>query len=404
LAEGRVFARDGQPFVVLLCAMAAMNALSVEIILPAIVPISRDFSISEETAAMLIGGYFLAYAFGQLFWGLMSDAFGRRPILLIGLAGYLLASVGCALATNFSLLLVARVLQGVLGAAPIVAYAIVRDVSSGTRAARMQAAMSAVITIAPLIVPVLGSGFLVLASWHWIFVILAAVSAVLWGVVMARLPETITERRPARLKPAFVTGRIASLFSDAQFRSGALVMSLTFSGFAAFLTLGSVVADKVYQVPPEAFGPVYMIASLATLAGVMLVRWLLQVMSLRRVGTLALGSLAVALAALAGMLGFEPSFQLYWAVLSLYLFAFGMVFPIFTSYALEASGSTPGFAASLIGALNMLGGFLSSLVVTSLYDGTFRAIPEVMLLMGGLAILVFLHDRLRGFLRSRRPG
>ena len=85
MAKNRVLAPSSS-LVILLAALAAMNALSVEIILPAIVPISLDLAVDEKTAAMLIGGYFLAYAFGQMIWGLLSDAFGRKPMLLLGMS------------------------------------------------------------------------------------------------------------------------------------------------------------------------------------------------------------------------------------------------------------------------------------------------------------------------------
>ena len=142
--------------VILLAALAAMNALSVEIILPAVVPISVDLSVGEKTAAMLIGAYFLAYAFGQMIWGLLSDAFGRKPMLLLGMTGFLLASIGAALAPDFNTLLAFRLAQGVLGASPIIANAIVRDLSSGTKAARTMSVLAATTGVAPLLAPVLG--------------------------------------------------------------------------------------------------------------------------------------------------------------------------------------------------------------------------------------------------------
>jgi len=393
LSDTRPPPEDTPALVVLLATMAAMNALSVEIILPAVVPISRDMQVSEESAAMLIGGYFLAFAFGQIIWGLLSDAFGRRPMLMLGLSGFIAASIGAAMAPNFTLLLGFRVAQGFLGAAPIIANAIVRDISSGTRAARTQAVLAATIAIAPLIAPAIGSGLLTMFDWRVIFLFLALVSGILIVTIWLRLPETLAEKQPSRLRPSFVLRRARELFANPQFRTGALVMGLTFCGFSSLLTMGSVVLENAYDIPPEAFGSVYVIVAIATLLGVLLSRSLLKRLRLVEVGRIALSLLAVAAVLNAGLLLTDPGFATFWSVVFVYLFAFGMVFPTFTSYGLEAAGSSKGLAASLIGATNMIGGFLTSLLVTSIYDGTFRAISIAMALFGSLAILVFLTHR-----------
>jgi len=395
LADLRRAPLDGSSLVILLSAMAAMNALSVEIILPAIVPISRDLLVSESAAAMLIGGYFMAYGVGQMLWGLLSDAFGRRAMLLLGMTGFLFASIGAAMATDFTTLMVFRVAQGVLGASPVIANAIVRDISSGQQAARTQSVLSAVISIAPLMAPAVGSGLLVMFSWRIIFLFLALVSAALIVTAYVRLPETLAEKQLSRLHPGFIARRTKELFSNQQFRTGALVMSLTFSGFASLLTMGSVVLENAYDIPPEAFGSVYMIVAAATLLGVLLARAMLKTQTLLVVGKRALMVLSVAVLLHVCLLFTTPGFPLFWSIIFIYLFAFGMVFPTFTSYGLEAAGNSKGFAASLIGAMNMTGGFLTSLLVTALYDGSFRAISYSMIFFGAAAILIFAADRLK---------
>jgi MFS transporter, DHA1 family, multidrug resistance protein len=381
--------------VILLAALAAMNALSVEIILPAVVPISVDLSVGEKTAAMLIGAYFLAYAFGQMIWGLLSDAFGRKPMLLLGMTGFLLASIGAALAPDFNTLLAFRLAQGVLGASPIIANAIVRDLSSGTKAARTMSVLAATTGVAPLLAPVLGSGLLVLFSWRAIFAFLAVLSAVLIVTAAMRLPETLAQKQAARLHPKFIMRRTAELLGNRQFRSGALVMSITFAGFASVLTLGSIVAKNAFHIAPEAFGSVYAIAAVFVVTGVLLARALLKTRSLETVGAISMGVLGMAVVFQFGLALTTPSFPAFWGGVAVYMLAFGLVYPTFTSYALEAAHSSSGFGASLIGAMNMLFGFLSSLLVTWLYDGSHRAISITMVLLGGLAIAIFLvlHPR-----------
>lgn len=394
MAKNRVLAPSSS-LVILLAALAAMNALSVEIILPAIVPISLDLAVDEKTAAMLIGGYFLAYAFGQMIWGLLSDAFGRKPMLLLGMSGFLLASIGAALAPDFNTLLAFRLAQGVLGASPIIANAIVRDLSSGTKAARTMSVLAATTAVAPLLAPVLGSGLLVLFSWRAIFALLAIVSTVLIFTAAHRLPETLARKQAARLQPKFILRRSRELLGNRQFRSGALVMSTTFAGFASVLTLGSVVAKNTFHIAPEAFGSVYAIAAVFVVTGVLLARALLKTRSLESVGMISIGVLALAVLLQLCLAVSTPGFPLFWGGIAVYMLAFGLVYPTFTSYALEAAQSASGFGASLIGAMNMLFGFLSSLLVTWLYDGSHRAINIDMALLGGLAVVLYLVLRPR---------
>ena len=380
---------DTPTFVALLAVLAAMNALSVEIVLPAIVPIAAEFQVREEDAAMLIGAYFLSYAVGQILWGLLSDAFGRKSMMLVGLSGYLGASVLASIAQDFTSLLLIRIIQGGFGAAPIIANAIVRDISSGAQAARTQSVLAATISVAPLVAPALGSGILVLADWRMIFVCLAVVSAVLIAMTVASLPETLTERRPERLRPSFVVRRVGELYRTPVFRYNTLVTNLSFGGFASVLAMGSVVAENAYEISPEAFGSVYAVIAVATLVGVFAARALMRHLALVSVGAVSVAMLALAVLAHLALVFTEPVFAVFWGHVALYLFAFGMIFPTFTSIALDAAGATKGFAASIKGALNMVFGFLCAVLVTTFYDGTFRTISIAMIGFGTLSVLSF---------------
>ena len=112
--------------------ITALTAVSVDIILPTTGVVARYFDVDARYGAMLVGIYFIAYAIGQLFWGLFSDAFGRRFALILSLTGFTIASLACALAPTFQFLIAARFLQGLMGGAPIIARAMVRDVAEGT--------------------------------------------------------------------------------------------------------------------------------------------------------------------------------------------------------------------------------------------------------------------------------
>lgn len=381
---------DNPLFVIILAGLAAMSALSIEIILPTIVPVAREMNVSEELSAMLIGGYFLAYGVGQMFWGLMSDAFGRKPVLFVGLTGFFAASVGAALAPDFTTLMAFRVTQGAFAASPVVAQAIVRDLSSGTKAARLVAVLSAVTAVAPLLAPTLGSGMLVLFSWRATFVLLALFSMAFLIVVILYLPETLKEKQSDRLRPSFVIRRTGQMFGEANFLAGVLINSIIFGGFASVLTMGSVIAENAFGISPEAFGSVYAVAAVMVIGGVLLARALLKTKPIQTVGGIAMIIAVVASVAHVGFLIYPPDFPYFWGGIGLFMLAFGMTNPVFISFALEAVTSTSGFAASLIGASAMLSGFLSSLLTAALYDGSFRGISYVMILSGSCAAVLFL--------------
>ncbi|MBL4871918.1 MAG: MFS transporter, partial [Rhodobacteraceae bacterium] len=161
---------------------------------------------------MIVGVYFLAYGVGQLFWGLLSDAFGRKKVLLISLALFAAASIGAAMATDFWMLIGFRAAQGLSAGAPVIARAIVRDIGSGVVAAKLLAVLMAVTAIAPMIAPIMGAGLLVLFSWRAIFVFLALFGIALLLLSAFKAKETVKETRPERFTIKFVVRAFKYLF------------------------------------------------------------------------------------------------------------------------------------------------------------------------------------------------
>lgn len=379
--------------VFLLAALSVMNAMGVEITLPAIVPVARDFNVPEQSGGQLIGYYFLAYAFGQMLWGLLSDAFGRRPMILLGMIGFILASIGAAFAPTFDWLLAFRIMQGVCLSAPIVASAVIRDLATGNTAARTFAILTAAVAMAPVASPAIGSVLLTYFSWRAIFIFLGVFSAGLWLATFFFLPETLAQKQVSRLKPSFILNRSRELLGSRQYVAGALLMSLSFSGYATILTLGTVIAESNFGISPINFGYIYGISALAILSGSLLARRLLKTRSMPQVAWVALGFVSLSLATHLSFFWFPPSFNVFWGGIMIYMLGFGMIHPTATSYALEAAKSASGFGASLIGAITMGTAFSSSFISAAFYDGTFRTISATMIIFGSLALASFAIHR-----------
>src|SRR5215213_5751085 len=198
-------------FVAIVAALMALNALAIDVMLPGLPEIGRALDVSDENRRQsVLSTYLSAFGVGQLLVGSVSDRFGRKPVLLGGLALYVVAAAICAAAPTFEALLLARALQGLASAAPrVVVTAVVRDCYGGRRMASvMSLAMMAFMTI-PVLAPSIGQLVLLFGSWRAIFGLLTV-----YGLIMAiwawtRLPETLPPdaRRSASLRDIASAGR-----------------------------------------------------------------------------------------------------------------------------------------------------------------------------------------------------
>src|SRR5207245_4928304 len=214
---------------VLLGGLTAFGPLSIDMYLPALPAIGRDLAASESMIQLTLTACLIGLALGQVVAGPVSDALGRRRPLLVGVAGYAIASLLCALAPSAPALVGLRLLHGLTGAAGIViARAIVRDMYSGSAAARYSSRLILIMGLAPILAPVLGGQVLRFTSWHGIFVVLAGISLLLLVGAAAGLPETlpVARRREGSLVD---TGRtFRRLAKDSLFVGYALSGGLAF--------------------------------------------------------------------------------------------------------------------------------------------------------------------------------
>ena len=353
--------RGGLAFVVTLGALAAVSATTVDVCIPAQPEIARAYGAAPATGAALVSAYLVGYGPGQLLWGPLADRFGRRPPLFLSLAGFILASVVCALAGSFEILLLARGVQGLFGAAsPVIARAIARDQGGGAASASLISAMTIVLGGAPLLAPALGSGLLVLFDWPAIFWFLA-----LFGVLTALaaylvLTESLPPARRSALSPAGRLRDARRLFGARDFVVGMGISASIFAGYAALLSIGAAVALERYDVAAEAFGPLFTLAAVAFVVGSVAAR-----QGVRRFGVQAVLTLGAGIAGLAGVglalaAGADLALPAFWGLVGLYVLAFGLLLPAATALALEPAGEMAGFGSSLIGALQVLAGALGA--------------------------------------------
>jgi DHA1 family bicyclomycin/chloramphenicol resistance-like MFS transporter len=383
---------------VLLGVLFALTALGTDAWLPALPVAAQALDAPVARMQLTVTTYFLGLAAGQLVWGPLSDRYGRKPVLLAGLALALIASAVCAAAGTAAALVLARLAQGFgMSAGPVMARTIVRDLHGHEQAARLLARMTIVFSVIPIAAPLAGGLMLTLGGWRAVFWLLGGVAALLLAAVALRLAETVPAER-ASAHPAQIARSFAAIAAEPRFLAPFGAMLCAQVGIFAFVSNSAFTLVNGLGVAPGAFAVLFAVVMVGQIAGA----WLSSRLVLRagmarllRAGTfLAFASgLAAALLAWAGAT--HPAS----VVLPFMLFLFGsaLIIPNATALALQPFARTAGAAASLMGATQFAVGALVSSALGALFDGTPRPMATAAALAGLGALLVE-----RRFLRGPR--
>jgi MFS transporter, DHA1 family, multidrug resistance protein len=224
------------PLAILLAALAMLGPFSIDVYLPAFHDIGRDLTVAPLAVQQTLSSYLFAYAFMMLWHGALSDALGRRPVVMAGLGVYALATLGCAIAGNIETLWLFRALQGVCaGSGLVVGRAIIRDRFQGPEAQRVMSQITLVFGIAPAVAPVLGGVLLNAFGWRSIFwVLLTLVIALLiWSA--KRLPETLPVGLRQSLHPRELWRNYVSVLRNRDFLLLATIPALNFAAFFLYI-------------------------------------------------------------------------------------------------------------------------------------------------------------------------
>lgn len=383
-------------FVALIASLMAINAVAVDIMLPALPNIAGSLGAQHPNDQQgIVVFYLLGLGISQLFYGPITDRFGRRPVLIGGLAAFAIAGIIPVLTTEFHHLLIARLVQGVGAGAPrVVALSIVRDCYSGDRMGRVMSLAMMVFMIAPIIAPAAGQGILSIASWHWTLgvVSLFAVVLILWTTL--RLPETLA---PAHRRPLKRRTILGGYWIAATHRTTAgymVAMGLVMGSLIAFLSSGQQVLVGQFGVG-EAFPFYFAVIAIAMSAAAFLNSVLIMRFGLRNVSHLALLGFVLinAVHALVAALGAE-SLSSYMVLQAMTLFLFGLLGANFSSLAMEPMAKLAGTASSMVGFVSTTSASLLGFAVAQHYDGTMTpiAVGNFVLAVCALAI-VFWTER-----------
>jgi DHA1 family bicyclomycin/chloramphenicol resistance-like MFS transporter len=369
-------------FIVTIAVMTASVALAIDSMLPALSSIGQSFNVTDANDAQLvIGIFFLGFGFSQIFFGSLSDAFGRRVVLLGGLAFFTVSSFAASQATSFEALLVLRFVQGIGAAAVrITTMAIVRDCFGGREMARVMSYVMIVFMIVPIIAPSLGQLVIIYTNWHWIFILIGLIGLALFGLALTRMSESLATKERLPLS----VGAILSGFRTV------LTNRIT-CGYMIGLTLFTAVICAYIVSVQQVFGEIYGLAdwlpiAFAGTAGGIAVANFANGFFVRSFGMRRISHAALILFTLIAAVGYAlslagtPAFVVSYVMFSVLLMFFAVIATNFTAISLEPMGHLAGTATAITGFISTTAGALIGSAVGQLFNGTLQP------LFGGYAL------------------
>lgn len=370
-------------YALLLGGLTAFGPLSIDMYLPALPVMAGDLGSTDAQLQLTLAVFLVGLGVGQLVAGPLSDAFGRRTPMLVGVVVFALASAAAALSPTIEVLIAARGVQA-LGAATgmVVARAAVRDLFSGVAMARFFSTLMLVTGVAPVLAPMIGGQLLQWTSWRGIFVVLSAFGVVLLGVAALALPETLPAHRRRPAGPRGIARTYAGLLRNRVFVGYALTLGLAFSAMFSYISGSSFVLQHTYGLSPTEYGMVFALNGVGLVAVGQLNGRLVSHFAPRtllRTGLfIAVGGAAVLVAAATA----EVALPVLLVPLFVTVSSVGMIAPNTTTLALADHPRTAGSASALLGLIQFLvGGGTSPLV--GLLGGGGAALPMALVMATG---------------------
>jgi len=372
----------------ILSTLLAFASIATDLYLPALPAMTRSLQSSPGRMELTISGYLIGFSLGQLAWGPISDRYGRRLPVALGIALFIVGSMGCALATSAEQLIIWRCVQALGGCAGVViARAMVRDLYEGDRAAQMMSVLVTVMAIAPLLEPIVGGQILLIASWRAIFWTLIGIGG-LTLIAILTLPETLQESRRNREPLSMALADYAVLLRQPLLLGYVGTGAFFFFGIFAYVAGTPFAYITYHHLPPQLYGLLFGAGIIGMMATNILNSRLVTrvgLATLLRAGatTAALAGVALAVAAYTGFGGL--------AGLAVPLFVFvscnGLIVANAIAGALASQPRQAGAVSAFAGAAQFGGGMAGSALVGALNNGTPQSLGWVVVL-AGIATLI----------------
>ena len=369
---------------ILLACLGSLGPFSIDTYLPAFTGIAASIGATPVQMQQTLSAYLFGFAVMNLFHGALADSFGRRPVILWGIAVFTIASAGCALAQNIGTLVFWRAVQGMsAGAGIVVSRAVIRDMFPPADAQRVMSQVTIYFGVAPAVAPMVGGFLFIHADWHSIFWFLTAVGVLLWAANFRLLPETLhdTQKQPFNVRN--LMRGYWGLGSSPRFLMLALASGIPFNGMFLYVLSAPVFLGEHLHLGPGQFFWFFCL----TIGGIMAGAWL----SGRMAGVLKnkhqirrgfLIMIAVSVTNLVLNLLFEP--QAWWALWPIAIFAFGwaLMVPVITLMVLDLAPDRRGMASSLQAFVgSMANGFVAGVIAPLVMHSTVLLATASLLMM-----------------------
>ncbi|QJE01780.1 multidrug effflux MFS transporter [Massilia forsythiae] len=362
---------------VILACLGMVGALAIDTYLPSIPAIGRHFAVGPVAVQQTLSVFLFTFAFMMLFYGTLSDSFGRRPVILAALAMYTLASFGAALAPTFGWLLAFRALQGLsAGAGSVIGQAIVQDRFSGADAQRIMSHIMMVFGLAPAIAPILGGWLHVSFGWRATFWFLTLFGAVMLLVCWKLLPESLAPDKRHAFHGGAIARNYLKVLGHPQFLLLSLAVGLAFGGLSIYIGAAADFVMAILHLPETAFAWMFipLISGMvigSAWGGKRVARY--PAGALRRIGY---GLMALACVLNVGYTAWSGDrVAVPWAVLPLMVYTFGLAvaMPALQVAALGLFPHNRGLASSMLAFIQMMSfALVSGLVAPQLFGSAFK--------------------------------
>jgi DHA1 family bicyclomycin/chloramphenicol resistance-like MFS transporter len=352
--------------------LSAIGPFAIDMYLPALPSIGQDLGAENKIVQLSLLAFFISFALSQLVYGPLSDMWGRKAPLYLGIGLFAAASVGCALATNIETLIAFRFLQGIGGAAGmVIPRAIVRDMHTGVQAARLMSLLMLVFSISPILAPLTGSAVIEFYGWRGVFWAVTIASFIGLVLLATQLRETRPRAHRADSSLGSAMAAYGVLLRDRNFLTLAFIGGLGISSFLVYLANSPFVLIDHYGLTPTQYSLAFSINAVSFFGVSQATGWFGERFGLVRVMRVAVIAFALTMATMAIVmsLGFN---QL--PVLAVFLFVgygcLGLVIPTTAVLALEEHGEIAGTASSLMGTLHFVTAAAAMMVMSVFFDGT----------------------------------
>jgi DHA1 family bicyclomycin/chloramphenicol resistance-like MFS transporter len=358
-------------FLLLVAAMQVCQAIAIDAMLPALPTIARALHVTDENRAQwVVTAYMAGIGCGQLLWGMLSDRFGRRPILLAGLGMYAVAAYLSSSTSGFTALLAWRFLDGTAAACTVVARSVIRDLYSGHQMARVMSLTFIVFLMSPVLAPSVGQALLLVAPWRFLFVMFGVFGTIVWFWVLLRLPETLHAQHRRDLGLTQVRRAVVLVISNRISLCYTLAIMFMMSCLLAYLGMVQQIFGQMFHRPgimPSMFALCALTMGAASYLNSRYVGRL-GMAAISQTGVLALVVIAAVHVVVAAV-GHE-GMPVFVALQAATLACVGLTVGNFGALAMEPMGAVAGIAASLQGFMSTLGAAVLGALIGYGFRGT----------------------------------